>query len=120
MHKHVVAKLVALVLVIACLALGLVGLVLPIIPGLLFLALAAALIARHSRWAGDRLRRHRGIGRCLDYADGFIDSDWRVKLQLSGLYVAKAVVDALEAAAGAIRKFIDRRRSDSNRPTFGI
>jgi uncharacterized membrane protein YbaN (DUF454 family) len=118
MHKHVISKLTVLILVVLCLALGVVGLLLPIIPGLLFLALAAALVARHSPWAGERLRRHRGIGRCLDHADGFIDSDWSAKLRLSLLYAAKAVVETLAAATRAIRGAVDRRRPDRSRFTI--
>ena len=42
------AKLIACVVILVCLAVGLAGLILPIIPGLLFLGLAALIAARHS------------------------------------------------------------------------
>lgn len=116
MPKHAVAKFIAVLVAAACLTLGIVGLVLPVIPGVLFLALAVALIARHWSLAGERLRRHRGIRRALDHADGFIDADPVSKLKLSALYAAKAAVDGLDLAARALDRWRNRRRK--NQSTF--
>jgi uncharacterized membrane protein YbaN (DUF454 family) len=102
MSRYIGTKLLALILVVAFLALGLIGLVLPLIPGILFLVLAAALIARHSPAARHRMRQHRGLGRCLDHADGFLDSDVTTKIKLGALYAAKAVVDGLNAIVGLV------------------
>lgn len=62
-------KLIAGVVVLACLALGAIGLLLPIVPGLLFLAIAACVAASHFPAFGTRLRRNRTLGRFLDRAD---------------------------------------------------
>ena len=44
----VTAKLIACAVIVACLALGAIGLLLPLIPGLLFLAVAATVAAKLS------------------------------------------------------------------------
>jgi len=89
------AKLIACILVFACLVVGVAGLVLPIIPGLLFLAIAVLIVARYFPSMGARLRRNRTIGRHLDRADGFLDLTlWR-KVQLGCLLCAKFVLDGI-------------------------
>ncbi len=115
-------KALALVLILLCLALGLAGLILPIIPGLLFLALAFALLARHSPRARRHMRRHRRVRRALDRADGFLDADHSTKAKLSALYAARAVTDTVEVAARGIRsgarrvgETIARTRADGTR-----
>ena len=96
------AKLVACALVFVCIVLGVVGLVLPIIPGLLFLAIAALIAARYFPSIGSRLRRNRTLGRHMDTADGFLDLPlWR-KVQLSCLLCVKFVLDGI-ASIGRTR-----------------
>lgn len=89
------AKLIAVVLIVAFLALGVVGLILPIIPGLLFLALAAALVARHVPAVDRRLRRSRKLGGYLDQADGFFALGLWGKIQLCGLLCVKGLLDGI-------------------------
>ena len=57
-NSHWFTKSLILIGAGACLLLGLVGIVLPVIPGLLFLALAVWLVARVSRRAADYLNSH--------------------------------------------------------------
>ena len=70
-QPHWLVKLLALVLLLLCVAVGVVGLVLPIIPGLLLLAVAALIAARYfpplARW----LRRHQAMATWLDSSEGF-------------------------------------------------
>jgi len=103
-------KVLAVVAVGVLLVLGLVGLVLPLIPGILFLALAAAIVCRHSPAARRKLRQHRGVGRCIDHADGFIDSDYASKAKLAVLYGAKALVDAGQAVTTGVCRWLDGGR----------
>ena len=103
-------KIMAALIVAACLILGLIGIVLPLIPGLLFLAIGAAVVARHSSWAREHLHRHDGIRRCLHHADRVLDSDWPEKLKLTGLYLAKSIVDGLDKASQWLRGWLDAKR----------
>ena len=102
------AKLIALVLIVAFVALGLVGLVLPIIPGLLFLALAAALVARHVPAVDRRLRRNSKLGRYLDQADGFFALGLWGKVQLCGLLCVKGVLDGVVFVGSLLTKMRTR------------
>ena len=67
------AKLFAGIFIVICLAVGVVGLILPIIPGLLFLAIAAMIAARHSPSLDRWLRKNRVIGSYLDSGEGFLN-----------------------------------------------
>ena len=60
------AKLVACALIVVCLAVGAVGLILPVVPGLLFLGIAAIVAAKHSTTIDRLLRRNRTIGGYID------------------------------------------------------
>jgi uncharacterized membrane protein YbaN (DUF454 family) len=95
------AKLAACVLLLVCLALGLAGLVLPIIPGLLFLAFAALIASRHFPATDSWLRRNRTLGRHLDSVDAFADLNLTGKLQLGAWMAAKMLLDGA-ALVGAL------------------
>lgn len=97
-------KLVACALVVVCLILGTVGLVLPIIPGLLFLAIAAVIAARHFPSVERRLRRNRALNMHLDRADVFFHLNFWRKLQLGGLMCIKLLLDAIASIAAFVTK----------------
>jgi uncharacterized membrane protein YbaN (DUF454 family) len=88
-------KLIACVLVVACVAVGAIGLVLPIIPGLLFLAIAAFIAARHFPSIDALLRRNRAIGKHINRADAFLHLSLAGKFQLAGWLCAKMLLDSL-------------------------
>ena len=69
--NSLLAKLLTLMFVLICLAVGVVGLILPIIPGLLFLAIAAMIAARHSPSLDRWLRKNRLLRGYLDSGEGF-------------------------------------------------
>jgi uncharacterized membrane protein YbaN (DUF454 family) len=96
-------KLVACVLVLACVAVGVVGLVLPVIPGLLFLAIAALIAARHFPSLAARLRRHRAFDRHLNKADGFLALRRPQKIQVAGWLCVKVFLDSLAFSAARDR-----------------
>jgi uncharacterized membrane protein YbaN (DUF454 family) len=101
------AKLIAAVLVAAFLALGLVGLILPVVPGLLFLVLAAALVARNIPATDRWLRKSRKLGKYLDQADGFFElGPWR-KAQLAGLLCLKGLLDGIAFAKSQLTKLLN-------------
>ena len=101
---------VALLIVAACVVLGLLGLVLPIIPGLLLLALAVAIVARRSPAVRHRLSRHDGIRRCLDQADRILETDTVTRIKLGLLYAARAAVEGTEIAVQALARLLRRWR----------
>lgn len=88
-------KLAACAVLVLCLVLGVAGLVLPIIPGLLFLAFAALIASRHFPATGSWLRRNRTLGRHLDTADAFVDLNLTGKLQLAIWMGAKMMLDGI-------------------------
>ena len=74
---HWFIKLLALVILLLCAAIGMAGIILPVIPGLLFLAVAAIIAARLFPPLDRRLRRNAMFAPYMDKTDGF----WRLSLQ---------------------------------------
>jgi len=62
-HKPFYYKAVVAVLMVCCLVIGVLGLLLPIIPGLVFLFIAAFLLARLSGRFESLLHRHATLSR---------------------------------------------------------
>ena len=89
------AKLLAGVFVLICLAVGIVGLILPIIPGLLFLALAAMITARYSPSLDRWLRKNRVIKGYLDSGEGFLNLSWMRKIQFVLWLCLKLFIDTI-------------------------
>lgn len=89
------AKLIACALIVICFAVGAVGLILPVIPGLLFVAVALMIIARCFPSIGRRLRRNRTMSSYLDSADGFLDLSFPKKVQYGCLLCLRLFIDAV-------------------------
>ena len=89
------ARLIAVLLIVVCFAVGAVGLILPIIPGLLFVAIALMLIAKFFPTVDGRLRQNRTLRRYLESADGFSALDWAGKLRFGALLCLRLFVDAI-------------------------
>lgn len=102
----VTAKLIACVLVIGFLVIGAVGLILPIIPGLLFLAIAAIVAARHLPSLDRMLRRNRTMGGYLDSADRFSDLELSQKIRYGCLLCLKMLIDGVAFAVSAAMKLV--------------
>lgn len=94
-------KLIAGICALLCIALGLVGLVLPILPGLLFLAIAAVIMARNFPSMDLWMRKNRTLNRHLDGADGFLSLSTPQKLRYCGWFCLKVVLDTI-ALAGSL------------------
>jgi uncharacterized membrane protein YbaN (DUF454 family) len=97
-------KIVACVAVVALVVVGVIGLVLPIIPGVLVLAIAALVAAKHFPSVDAQLRRHRAIRERLDQAHRASDLDVAAKVQLAGWYCLKMVIAGLELGATFVAK----------------
>lgn len=95
---HWFAKLLALIVLLLCLGIGLLGLILPILPGLLFLALAAMLAATLFPAVGHAVRRtpwlNGVLAPYLDSAHGFSRLGWRGKLRFLLWISLKVIVDS--------------------------
>lgn len=101
-----VYRVLSVVLIIGFLLIGLIGLVLPIIPGIVFLLLAVYLLTRISRRAAEIVHRqpwyHRGM---RDFhAAGHLSVTEKIKL--SALMAARAMVNGVDLAMAWLRSRI--------------
>ncbi len=87
-------KIAACLVILTCLALGAIGMVLPIVPGLLFLAIGALMAARHSRAIDRLLRKNPTVNAYLDDAHGLFELSLRNKIQYGGLLSVKLLIDS--------------------------
>jgi uncharacterized membrane protein YbaN (DUF454 family) len=99
-------QVIAVLLIVICFAVGAVGLILPIIPGLLFVAIALMLVARFFPAIDRRLRRNRTLGSYLDSADGFGRLSWPGKFRYSLLLMLRLFVDAVAVCVYAVSKVL--------------
>lgn len=100
------AKVIAGLLILFCIAIGAIGLILPVIPGLLFLAFAALIIAKHSSWAERWLRKSRTMSGYLDSADGFLSLPGWEKVRYGAWLCLKMVIDGTAYAVTVIAKIV--------------
>lgn len=92
-----------LVLVALLTLIGLVGLILPIIPGILFLFLAALLLAKVSSRFDALLHRNENMRTWRRRWDTTNTLPLLQRLKLSFLLVARAVVNGVEAAINSLK-----------------
>lgn len=95
LFNDLVVKLIACLFIIICLAVGVVGLVLPIIPGILFMAIAAMIAAHFFPSMNVWLRKNQTISRYLDSSDGFMKLSFLSKLQFSCWLCIKVFIDSM-------------------------
>lgn len=105
-HKSMplLLKGLCLILVGFFLFLGLVGLILPIIPGILFLFLAALLLAKVSRRFDAMLNRNRDMRYWRRRWDSSNSLPLTQRLKLSFWVAARALVNGVEAAVNSVSK----------------
>ena len=102
----VIAKLVAAGVIAVCLLIGVAGLILPLIPGLLFLGLAAVVAAKLSPRFAQLLRQNETLRGYLDRTEGFGSLALGQKLKLSVLLLAKALIDGVALLVAGVLKFM--------------
>jgi uncharacterized membrane protein YbaN (DUF454 family) len=98
------AKAIAIVLIVVCVAIGAVGLVLPIIPGLLFLGLAAIFAAKLSPSIEHALRRNKTMSGYIDSADGFGKLGTAKKIEFACWLCLKMLIDGVAFAVSLVSK----------------
>lgn len=91
---HWFAKLLAVVLLVLCVMIGLAGLILPVIPGLLFLAFAAMIAARLCPPFGRRLRRSALFAPYMASSDHFAALSLQGKLKYAFWFSVKVLWDS--------------------------
>ena len=99
-------KLIACLFILICLALGAVGLILPIVPGLLFLAIALMIIAKLSPSIDRQLRKNRTISSYLDGADCFLSLSLLKKVQYGCLLCLQLFIDAIAFCVLVVTKLL--------------
>lgn len=117
-HAGQISGQVLVVLVIvACLALGLIGLILPIIPGLLFLAIGAILLAPHIPALGDWMRRSPVMSRYMDDAEKLHTLEFPDQLKLGFFLSLRMLIDSLKFVFAFLRDRVDDFSSSGSRRT---
>ena len=109
--KALPGKVVAALVVVACVVIGVVGIVLPVIPGLVFLALAALVAARNVPWLDAKLRRHRSIGPRMHRVDRFFRLPLIDQLRVTVLMSVKYTLDGLDRVGAWLAKRMTAPRS---------
>ena len=102
------AKVAAGVAILACLIVGVLGLVLPIIPGIVFLGLAALIAARWSPALERAMRRNATLGGYLDKTAGFERLSLLRQIELGAWLTLKAIVDSVTWAIAACARLLRR------------
>tara|TARA_R100001039_G_C1847592_1_gene107692 strand:+ start:421 stop:771 length:351 start_codon:yes stop_codon:yes gene_type:complete len=96
------AKVIALVVIAGFVLIGIIGLVLPIIPGVLFLFLAALLLTRVSRRASVYAHNHPWFRKQLQSWRASAGLSWGQRARLSFWVAAKALVQGMGAAVNRV------------------
>jgi uncharacterized membrane protein YbaN (DUF454 family) len=101
---NVSTKLIACGVIAVCLLLGFAGLILPLIPGLLFIAIAAMIAAKLSPKFRDMLRQNDTLRGYVDRTDGFVGLPLAKKVQVGALLILKMLIDGVAfVVAGLMR-----------------
>lgn len=103
---NVSTKLIAAGVIVVCLLLGFAGLILPLIPGLLFLGIAAIVAAKVSPRFAEMVRQNDTLRGYLDRTEGFAGLPLDQKIKLGGLLVLKAMIDGVAFLVAAVMKLL--------------
>jgi uncharacterized membrane protein YbaN (DUF454 family) len=103
---NVSTKLIAAGVIVVCLLLGFAGLILPLLPGLLFLAIAAIVAAKFSPRFAEMLRRNDTLRGYMDRTEGFSELPLDQKLKLAGLLFVKATIDGVALLVAGVMKVL--------------
>ena len=102
LHK----KVIFAVLAVFCIVLGLIGLIIPIIPGLIFLFVAAMLLSSVSTRFDAWVNNQPGMQTAKKRWGSFSQLDWTDRARLSAWMALDAT---LQTASGVRRAIADRR-----------
>ena len=102
--KHCAGKLFSFALIIVFVALGVVGILLPILPGLLFLFIAGLIAARHFPPLAFVMERNSYSRRALRISNSFMDLDWWDKAKLCFWGTIKLSIDTVVWGIELVKK----------------
>lgn len=88
--------------------LGVIGILLPILPGLLFLFIAALIASRHYPALAFCLERNRYSRRAMRYSNSFMELDVWDKVRLGFWATVRITLDGIHLAARAVSRVINR------------
>jgi uncharacterized membrane protein YbaN (DUF454 family) len=108
------AKLLALVFLLLCVAIGMAGIILPVIPGLLFLALAVIVAARLFPPLGRRLRRNATFAPYMEKTDHFARLSTQGKVKFAAWFAVKILWDSFVLALHYVGRFVAWLRKDTS------
>jgi uncharacterized membrane protein YbaN (DUF454 family) len=103
---NVPTKLIAAGVIVVCVLLGLAGLILPLIPGLLFLGIAAIVAAKLSPRFAATLRQNDTLRGYIDRTEGFNELPLDGKLKLAGLLFLKMLIDGVAFLVAGVMKVL--------------
>lgn len=103
---NVSTKLIACAVIVGCLLLGLAGLILPLLPGLLFIGIAAVVAAKLSPKFAETLRQNDTLRGYLDKTDRMAGLPPAQKIQVVVLLLVKALVDGVAWLVAAVMKVV--------------
>ncbi len=107
-----VATVLAFAILVLCVAVGLLGLLLPVLPGLLFLAFAALIAAKLFPPFEKVLRRNRFFTPYLEQSQHFTRLSWRGKIRFVGWMTLKVVVDGFRVLFAGLTRVISYLSKD--------
>jgi uncharacterized membrane protein YbaN (DUF454 family) len=110
---HWFIKLLALVILLLCVAIGMAGIILPVIPGLLFLAVAVIIAARLFPPLGRRLRRNEMFAPYMAKSDHFTALSLQGKVKFAFWLLVKILWDSLVLLVHYTSKLIAWLRKDT-------
>lgn len=103
---NISTKLIACGVIAVCLLLGIAGLILPLLPGLLFLGVAAVVAAKLSPKFRDVLRQNETLRGYLDRTDGLAGLPLAEQLKLGGLLFLKMLIDGVALLVATLMRLV--------------
>jgi uncharacterized membrane protein YbaN (DUF454 family) len=102
--KLTMGKVTSFACILFFVALGLVGILLPILPGLLFLFIAALIASRHSPALAFCLEQNRYTNKATRITNSFIDLNWWDKTKLCFWGTIKVTIDGVDWVVELLKK----------------
>jgi uncharacterized membrane protein YbaN (DUF454 family) len=103
---NLTTKLIACAVIVACLLFGLAGLILPLIPGLLFIAIAVFVAAKLSPRFAAVVSENETLRGYLDQAERIAGVPLAQKIQVVGLLLLKMLIDGVAFVVAGVMKVV--------------
>ncbi len=106
MVERTANKLISFTLIGIFIVLGILGLALPILPGILFLLIAAIMASRHSPALANYLEQNPYTAKSVHMSHRFSHLDFLGKVRICAWGVLKITMDSVEWGIRVIRKIL--------------